>query len=58
MEQIGVTDEEKGILAIVRLNKFFDKTEITKSVTLGRLRINFNWRSKSNLWGRFGGGFD
>lgn len=53
-----ITKRERGILAICRLNKLWEKKEILKEIKLGKLEITFHWRSKSNLWGRFGGGWD
>ncbi len=52
------SDEEKNVIALVRLNKLFPKMEITKHVRVGKLHITFEWRSRKNLWGRFGGGWN
>ena len=48
---------EKGVLALLRLNEVSKKREIRKRLSIGRLEIVFNWRSRHNLWGRFGGGW-
>ena len=53
-----LTPEEKGIVAITRLNKAWNKNEIRKAVKFGRHELEFHWRSKDNLWGRFGGGWN
>lgn len=50
--------EMKGILSIVALNKLWPKEEIIKKWFLLGLTIKFRWRSKNNLWGRFGGGWN
>lgn len=51
-------DEEKGVISLVRLNKLSKRIEIRKKFTIGRLEIEFLWRSKKNLMGRFGGGWN
>ena len=51
-------DEMKGILSIVALNKLWPKEEIFKEWSLLGIEIRFRWRSKNNLWGRFGGGWN
>ena len=53
-----ISEEEKDIIGIVRLNKLIGRKEITKKWNIGKLEIVFNWRSKNNLWGRFGGGWN
>ena len=53
-----LSEEEKGIVAIVRFNAAEKKTEIKKEWHIGRLRIVYHWRSSKNLWGRFGGGWN
>lgn len=50
--------EEMFWLAIMRLNRLLKRKEIDKTWTIGRVRVRFNWRSASNLWGRFGGGWN
>ena len=44
-------------LWIMRYNRLADRIEIEKTWRIGRLGITFNWRSKKNLMGRFGGGW-
>lgn len=53
-----VTTEENGWLAIMRLNKLWLTKEVRKSIRIGQLTIEYHWRSKDNLWGRFGGGWN
>ena len=50
--------EMKGILSIVALNKLWPKDEIVKKWPVLGFEITFRWRSKKNLWGRFGGGWN
>jgi hypothetical protein len=49
---------ERYYVGIMRLNKLLPGQEITKKFSIGRLEITFNWRSRKNLWGRFGGGWN
>ncbi len=63
MEQKTIGDamspeEAKGILSLVALNKLCPKDEIVEKWSLFGLDIRFRWRSKKNLWGRFGGGWN
>lgn len=53
-----LTEEEAGIIAVVRLNKLEPKLEVRKEWRLWRVRIVYHWRSSENLWGRFGGGWN
>ena len=55
---IAKTNEEAWILSVVRLNKLWPKKELVFSRTIGSLKIEFEWRSSKNLWGRFGGGWN
>lgn len=32
--------------------------EIRKVMNVGRHKFEFHWRSKANMWGRFGGGWN
>jgi len=57
-EKEQISDQERGWLSIMRLNAASQRIEIRKDWRLGRMEINFNWRSKNNLWGRFGGGWN
>jgi len=50
--------EANGVLSLVALNKLWPKKEIRKVWNKGRWQIRFSWRSKENLWGRFGGGWN
>ena len=58
MKNENITEEERGILSIVRFNKLLKRKEIVKRIEVGRIRIGFRWQSKKNLWGRFGGGWN
>lgn len=49
---------ERFILAICEMNRREKKIQIIKKWKIGRLEITFTWRSKKNLWGRFGGGWN
>lgn len=53
-----INNEEKAIIDIVRINKQIKKTEIIKRWNLKYFTIKFEWRSRKNLWGRFGGGWN
>lgn len=53
-----ITTREKGILAIIRLNQLLPDKRLRRTWHIGQLSITFEWRSKNNLWGRFGGGWD
>lgn len=55
---MNLTKREEGILAICRLNQAMKRIEIVKKWRVGRLEVEFNWRSAKNLWGRFGGGWN
>lgn len=54
----GLTEKEKSIINIVRLNEFLKKDEIIKYWIIGNCKITFHWQSKNNMWGRFGGGWN
>lgn len=58
MKPVNLTAEEAAIVAITRINKQESKLEVRKEWRIGRLRVVYNWRSKKNLWGRFGGGWN
>ena len=53
-----VSSEEMDLIKVVRLNRASPRTEIRKNWRLGRLAVQYHWRSKKNLWGRFGGGWN
>jgi len=55
---IKPTSEEQRWVALMRLNKLLGRKEIKKSIRIGRIEVDFEWRSKDNLWGRFGGGWN
>jgi hypothetical protein len=51
-------DEIKGVTALLHLNKLYPKkTEYVKKWSWGRVNFTYEHRSKDNLWGRFGGGW-
>src|SRR5690348_4122430 len=53
------TDAQKSILAICALNSMMGpRIQIVRNWNIGRWEIKFEWRSKKNLWGRFGGGWN
>lgn len=58
MSEQELTKEEYGYIGIMRLNKLLPKNEIQREWQVGRMAIMFHWRSKKNLWGRFGGGWN
>jgi len=53
-----LTEEEIAVLDIIRLNKKTKRLGITRKFKLGNLELTFDWQSKKNLWGRFGGGWN
>ena len=53
-----LTNEERGILAICRYNKKKGIDRIVRRIEIGRLMIKYERRFKSNLMGRFGGGWN
>lgn len=55
---MSLTDEESFAVTVIRLNKASPRTEIVRTWRLGRISVTFSWRSKKNLWGRFGGGWN
>lgn len=55
---MNLSRHEKGIIEIVRLNKSTKEIAIRKKITFWRLEIRFVWKSKKNLHGRFGGGWN
>jgi hypothetical protein len=58
MSETKLSVSERFFVAIMRLNKLEQKQRITKKWLFGRLEITFDWRSKKNMWGRFGGGWN
>jgi hypothetical protein len=55
---MNLTTEEKLIVEVCRVNKRVSRKEIYKKWVIGKLHIAFNWQSKKNFWGRFGGGWN
>ena len=53
-----LSTREKGILAMVRLNELLGTQGINKTWNIGSWSFTFEWRSRKNLWGRFGGGWN
>ena len=58
MDMNELTAEQKVILAVVELNKAMKKTRHEWTRKIGRLEISYCRRSKNELWGRFGGGWN
>ena len=58
LRDVMTPKEMKGILSMVALNKLWPKEEIRREWNIGKLSIEFCWRSSKNLWGRFGGGWN
>lgn len=50
--------DEKWVEPMLAVNKLLHTDEIRQSITVGPLFVEFLWRSKRNLWGRFGGGWN
>ena len=57
-QEMELTDKEKFIVNVVRMNKANPPKEILIKKKFGCLEISFNWRSADNFWGRFGGGWN
>lgn len=53
-----ITQREGFWLWVMRKNRETTIKEIDKHWQVGRLKINWRWRSKDNAWGRFGGGWN
>lgn len=56
--EIEPTSTEKGWLSMMRYNRLCPRKEILWKRSFGRIKVQFNWRSKKNLLGRFGGGWN
>ena len=54
----NLSPDEARVVAIVRLNKAEKRREVQWEKRIGRLHIHYHWRSRKNLWGRFGGGWN
>ena len=57
-EKVELSKNEQFWIAIKRINDITGIDKIYKKWVIGRLTIVFEWRSKKNLWGRFGGGWN
>lgn len=53
-----LSPKEQFWLWIMRRNEAEKRQEIIKHWKFARLKVKFEWRSKKNLWGRFGGGWN
>ncbi len=56
--QVSITPTEVFWVQWMRLLKKECKKEIKKSWQIGRLAVAFRWGSRTNLMGRFGGGWN
>jgi hypothetical protein len=55
----AVSDSEWDFIKfVVTLNRTTPRTEIKVRRLLGPIGVELHWQAKSNLWGRFGGGWD
>ena len=52
-----LTDREKRILAICKLQELEKRTEINRKWDWGRIHFHFHWQSPDSFMGRFGGGW-
>lgn len=55
---MNLTEQEKAIVEVVRINKIAPRLEVTRKFKLGRVAVTYNRRSSKNLWGRFGAGWN
>ena len=55
---IDVTSMEAFWLWVMRRNQAEKKERIERKLEIGRLQIRYLRRRKSELWGRFGGGWN
>ncbi len=53
-----ISESEAAIVDIVRLNELEKTNDWRFRRRIGRLEVTFEWRAKSSLWGRFGGGWN
>jgi hypothetical protein len=53
-----LTPQERSIIDVVRLNKATPLQEVKRNWRWGRWEFSYRRRSKDNLWGRFGGGWN
>lgn len=56
--EVTLSPIEQFYVWVMRQNAKGKTWQITKTYSIGRLKIVFDWRSKTNLWGRFGGGWN
>jgi hypothetical protein len=55
----NITERELGLIDVVRLNNSMGiKYILHHRIKIGNINIKIEWRSKKNLWGRFGGGWN
>ena len=57
-QSVEVSNEEGFYLWMMRLNRVAKIKGFTKAARIGKVKITFQYREKSNLWGRFGGGWN
>jgi len=57
-KKMRVSQEEAAAIDIMRFNKAEKRREVSWRKQIGRLKIHYNWRSRKNLWRRFGGGWN
>ena len=50
--------QQQGILALCALNQLMPPKQVRKEWSVGRYRVVYQHRSKDNLMGRFGGGWN
>lgn len=57
-QSVEVTDEELGLLSFQRWARKIPREEYRREFKILRRRVLIHWRSRKNLWGRFGGGWN
>lgn len=53
-----VTQAERGWLSLLRYNRLTPVIETRQTTTIGRIKVEYKCRSRKNLMGRFGGGWN
>ena len=53
-----LSEKERFVVDVMRLNEKLPRLEWKRAAQIGRLHMRVEWRSKRNLWGRFGGGWN
>jgi len=53
-----ITGREGFWLWVMRKNASDKRREIRHTWNIGKLSIQYHWRSSKNSWGRFGGGWN